>query len=115
MPDRLNEEPVVYIGMTNSELKFAGIASLGFWIPVCLIFFAIAGKAVLGIGVGAVFAFVTMWLLGKRLRVLKRGKPKGYHVMAISAWLQDRGLTSKEMIRGSEVWDIRRRRRIGKA
>lgn len=111
MPDRLNEEPVIFIGMTNSELKTASLISMSVWIPCSIVLAAVVGKAVLGLALGVGLAFVTLWLLGKRLRVLKRGKPKQYHAMAIRAFFEDRGLLSKTMIRQNQVWDIRRQRR----
>lgn len=109
IPDRLNEEPVIYIGMTNSELKLAGMVSVAFWIPVCLLIASLLGKGILGLAAGTGLAFATMWLVGKKLRVLKRGKPKQFHVMSIAAWLEDHGLKPQTMIRQTAVWDIRRK------
>ena len=109
IPDRLNEEPVIYIGMTNSELKLCGMVSLGVWLPICLVVAVVIGKGILGLAAGVLLAFLTMWLAGKKLRVIKRGKPKQFHVMAIAAWLEDNNLKPKTMIRTSEVWDIRRK------
>lgn len=111
IPDRLNEEPVIFIGMTDSELKLAVGVSLGFWLPVSIIVAVLFGQGILGIAVGTLMAFLTMWLLGKKLRVIKRGRPKGYHVMAISAWLEDRNLKPKTMIRETRTWDIKRQKR----
>lgn len=109
MPDRLNEEPIIFIGMTNSELKTAGLISLGFWIPTSLIVAAVLGKAVLGLAIGVGLAFLSMWVIGKRIRVLKRGKPKQYHSDAMRAFFEDKGLLARTMIRENMVWDIRRR------
>ena len=47
IPDRLNEEPVVFLAMTNSEIKMAALASLGFWTPICLVVGVILGKVLL--------------------------------------------------------------------
>lgn len=110
IPDRLNEEPVIYIGMTQSELKMAGLVSVLFWLPVCIIIAVMLGYGTYGIAAGVVLAFGSMWLIGKRLRILKRGKPKGYHATAIAAWLEQHGLKPKTMLLTSGVWDIRRHR-----
>ncbi len=109
IPDRLNEEPVIYIGMTNSELKLAGIVSVVFWMPICLFISILLGKGILGLAAGTIMAFCSMWLVGKKLRVIKRGKPKQYHVMSIAAWLEDHSVKPQSMIRKNAVWDIRRK------
>lgn len=113
IPDRLNEEPVIYLSMTHSELKTVAMVSVGFWVPFGLLVSLLAGLGVLGVGVGAMLAFATMWVVGKQLRVLKRGRPRGYHVAAIHAWLEDHHLKKPTMIRCSAVWGIRRTRREG--
>ena len=108
IPDRLNEEPVVFLSMTNSEIKLSLMIFFAIWTPICLIVGLIIGKALLSLACVAGMVFVSMWLAGKRLRTIKRGKPKQYHMLALHAWLQDRGLSRQVLIRESRTWDIRR-------
>ena len=108
MPDRLNEEPVVFLSMTNSELKLAVVSVLLLWFPVCLTVGVLLSKTLLSLAAVLALSYVTLYLAGKQLRVIKRGKPRQYHVMAISAWLEDKGLKMKTMIRESKTWDIKR-------
>lgn len=108
IPDRLNEEPVIFIGMTDSELKMSTGVSLALWLPVSILIAMMFGHGILGVAGGALMAFLSMWLLGKKLREIKRGRPKGFHVMAIAAWLEDNHLKPKTMIRESRTWDITR-------
>lgn len=110
VPDRLNEEPVVMLGMTHSEIKTVGVGAMLFWMPVMCVVGGSLGAALFGIGIGALCGFGTIYVIGKQLRVLKRGRPKGYHVMAIQAWLEDHNLKAKTMIRHSQSWGIRRNR-----
>ncbi|MEE9493610.1 MAG: TIGR03750 family conjugal transfer protein [Gammaproteobacteria bacterium] len=108
IPDRLNEEPIIYIGMTQNELKMSALVSVFFWVPLSVIIGLLVGYVSYGIAVGILMAFGTMWQIGRKLRVLKRGKPKGYHATAIAAWLESHHLKSKTMLRDSRIWDIRR-------
>lgn len=108
IPDRLNEEPVVFLSMTNSEIKLSLMLFFALWTPVCLIVGLVIGKTLLSLACVAGMVFLSLWLAGKRIRILKRGKPKQYHMMALSAWLQDRGLARKVLIRESRTWDIQR-------
>jgi conjugative transfer region protein (TIGR03750 family) len=112
MPDRLNEEPVVFLAMTNSEIKWALLVFFIFWTPICLVIGILIGKILLSLTAVAGLVFGSMWLAGKRLKVIKRGKPKQYHVLALSAWLQDHGLATETQIRDSRVWDIKRWRKL---
>ena len=108
IPDRLNEEPVVFLSMTNSEIKLSLMIFFAIWTPICLIVGFLIGKALLALACVAGMVFLSMWLAGKWLRKIKRGKPKQYHMLALSAWLQDRGLSSQVFIRESRTWDIQR-------
>lgn len=114
IPDRLNEEPVIFLGMTDSELKLLGIVSVGFWVPACLIFTLIVGLGILGLGFGLALAFLTVWLAGRRVTALKRSKPKQYHMIYLSALLEDHGMKRRTIIRKSEILDIHRKIRTRK-
>ncbi len=110
IPDRLNEEAIIFLSMTESELKFSVLLCLLIWTPVCLVIGWVLGNALLGFASAMGMTYLCMWLLGKRLRVLKRGKPKQYHALAIAAWLEDHGLKRKILIRRSQSWSIKRRK-----
>ena len=114
LPDRLNRAPAVFLGLTDGELRLAGLANLAFFVPAGAAAAALVGQAVLGIGAGALAAGGGIWLTARVLRRLKRGRPEGYHADAVAAWLEDRGLKPKTMLRESAVWDVRARRRRGR-
>ena len=115
LPDRLNRAPAVFLGLSDGELRMAGLVNLAVWIPACSAVAALFGQAVLGIGAGALAAGGGIWLTARVLRRLKRGRPEGYHADAVAAWLEDRNLKPKTMLRESAVWDIRARRPRGRA
>ncbi len=115
LPDRLNRAPAVFLGLSDGELRMAGLVNLAVWIPACSAVAALFGQAVLGIGGGALAAGGGIWATARVLRRLKRGRPEGYHADAVAAWLEDRNLKPKTMLRESAVWDIRARRPRGRA
>ena len=114
LPDRLNRAPAVFLGLSDGELRMAGLVNLGVWIPTCTLTAAAFGQAVLGLGAGALAACGGIWSTARALRRVKRGRPEGYHADAVAAWLEDRGLKPKTMLRESAVWDIRARRPRGR-
>lgn len=99
------------MAMTNSEIKYVIALYLATWVPAALLLGWLVGYTLIAFAVGVGMVFVSMWITGKRLRAIKRGKPKQYHVMRIKAFLQDRGLMKKTMIREKILWDIRRRQK----
>ena len=114
LPDRLNRPPAVFLGLSDAELRMAGLANLAVWIPGCAALAALFGQTVLGLGAGALAAGGGIWLSARVLRRIKRGRPEGYHADAVAAWLEDRGLKPKTMLRESAAWDIRARRPRGR-
>jgi conjugative transfer region protein (TIGR03750 family) len=108
MTDRLNVEPVIFIGMNERELKCVAIFSILAWVPLSLVISIFIGFGIIGLGVGVALAFGTAWLIGKRLSKLKRNKPSNHHMLAIRAWLEDKGVARQTMIRKKDVWDIQR-------
>ena len=115
LPDRLNRAPAVFLGLSDGELRMTGFVNLAAWIPAGGAAGALVGQAVLGVGAGALAACGAIWLSARVLRRLKRGRPEGYHADAAAAWLEDRGLKPRTMLRESAVWDTRARRPRGGA
>ena len=113
LPERLNEDPVVVLGLTDAELRCAAAAGFGALVPAGALGGASFGQAVLGAGAGAVLAIGAIYLVGKALRRMKRGKPAGYHADRIRAWLEDRGLGGDSMLRATAVWEAVRIRTAG--
>ena len=114
LPDRLNRPPTVFLGLSDGELRMAGLANLAVCVPAGAALAGVLGQAVLGVGAGALAACGGIWLTAKTLRRLKRGRPEGYHADAVAAWLEDRNLKPRTMLRESAVWDIRARRARGR-
>ena len=110
LPDRLNRQAAVWMGLTDGELKLAAVVNLGVFVTLGLVLGGLGGSVVLGMGGGTVAAGGGMWVSARLLRRLKRGKPDGYHEDRIRAVLEDRGLLKRTMLRESGVWDVRRHR-----
>ena len=105
IPERLNEDPVVVLGLTDAELRYAALGGFGVLVPTGALGGALVGQAMIGGGCGAVAAIGAVYVVGKALRRMKRGKPAGYHADRIRAWLEDKGLGGDSMLRTSAVWE----------
>jgi conjugative transfer region protein (TIGR03750 family) len=114
MTDRLNAEPVIYIGMSNRELKCSCIFAMLLWMPISVLIGVFIGYGLIGLGIGFMLAAGTVWLIGQRFRRLKRNKPGNHHMLTIRAWFEDKGLVRKTMVRRSDCWDIQRTNQINR-
>jgi conjugative transfer region protein (TIGR03750 family) len=108
LPDRLNREPVVFRGMTTTELLLVFLCGfiaglLGGILPaVTLHIWAL-------IPTGALLGSTLCVLAGGRfMSRLKRGRPDTWMYQAISAYLARHGFGDRRLIQQSTVWTVRR-------
>lgn len=108
LPDRLNREPVVFRGMTTTELFIAlggGLLSglvCGIFPAVLLGIWALVPTGAL---VGAALAIMVG---GKWLARLKRGRPDTWLYRAMDARLASHGFGNPKLVQKSAVWVVRR-------
>lgn len=108
LPDRLNREPVVFRGMTTTELLLVFLC--GFIAGLLVgILPAITLRIWALIPTGALLGSALCVLGGGRvISRLKRGRPDTWLYQTISAFLARRGFGDRRLIQQSAVWTIRR-------
>lgn len=113
LPERLNRDPLVLRGLTDTEMRYAlacGAAS-GFLIGIPL---AIVSASIAMVPT-CVFAMATLALLsgGSVLRRMKRGKPDTWFYRRLEWGLANGlGLYHAALILRSGPWTVRRTRRL---
>lgn len=108
LPDRINGEPIVFRGLTSTELgALAGLA-VAVWLPLSLALCGALGFFMMGFGVAGLLTVGTVWVASSWIGAIKRGKPNGYHLLRLRLLLDDLKLRSSGFIRYSGPWDIRR-------
>lgn len=113
IPDRLIEEPVVYRGLTDTEVVTIIVAAIIVWIPICVLILIPFGFALFGVGIGFGLAIGTVMLAGKYLQGLKRRMPDGLHIVFLKKQLQKKtSFFNFGYIETSQSWDIRRTSKI---
>jgi len=113
IPDRLIEEPVVFKGLTDSEVVIIIIGAILFWIPVMVIVLLPFGGALFGVGIGFAMAIGTLLFAGKYLQNLKRRMPDGLHIVYIKKQAQKKlSFLNFGYIETSQYWDIRREKDV---
>ncbi|WP_292744160.1 DUF3487 family protein, partial [Methylophaga sp. UBA3595] len=64
LADRLNNEPPIFRGLSNSELGMILKVGALFWVPTCLIVATILGKTMMGMGAAMVMLLITILVSG---------------------------------------------------
>ena len=109
IPDRLIEEPVVFRGLTDSEVVAIMGIGVVFWIPVSILIMFPFGLALFGVGIGFGMAMVSLLVAGSYLQVIKRRMPDGLHIVYLKKQLQKKSsLFDFNYIEETKYWDIRR-------
>ena len=108
IPDRLIAEPVVFRGMTDTEVVGMMILGIVVWTPIAILILLPFGYGLFGVALGVGLAIGQLLVAGKYLTRLKRKQPDGLHVVHFKKMLQRKGLARFGFIDESISWDIRR-------
>lgn len=115
IPDRLIDEPVVFRGLTDSEVVGIILAAIVFWVPVMAVILSFFDMAMFGAGGGFGLAILTLLLVGKHFQNLKRRMPDGLHIVYLKKLAQKKlSFVNFGYIETSQSWDIRRDREVVK-
>lgn len=109
IPDRLIAEPVVFRGLTDTEVVWLIAVGIVIWIPFWMIVLAFFGIMMFGVAIGFGCAILTLLVLSGKLTAMKRRMPDGLHVIYIKKRAQQKfSFINFGYIDYSGVWDIRR-------
>lgn len=108
LTDRVNVEPPILRGMTESEAAVIGLAALAVWLVVGTVLALVLGLWQV-LPAAAVFGpLITLWKASSVLAKLKRNRPDGYYRQALVMDLAARGLAGQRFIRHSGYWSLGR-------
>ena len=108
LADRLNQEPVIFRGSTNSELGVILLCAVVFWVPVGLIIGAMMGAVVMGLGLSTLGVLLTIFFGSTFFQRIKRGRPDNYYQHLMMIKLNRIGLRKSLLILRGGTWDLGR-------
>ncbi len=77
----IDVEQEMFMGCSATELKYAGLFSMGVWVVILLVLFALLGwYLILAPVIGMIFGLVTAWRVAVWIGTQKRGKPHLYYL-----------------------------------
>lgn len=107
-PDRLIQEPVVFLGMTDSEVIGITLFSVVICLPLSVLLLLPVGMGLLGVCLGFGLSLVCIYVAGKQLTVIKRQYPDGLHRVYIQQYLQAHTPLHYKYVDYDGQWSIRR-------
>ena len=112
LADRLNNEPPIFRGLSNSELGMVLKVGSLFWVPLCLIVATLVGKTMMGMGASMLMLLLTILVSGTLFQRIKRGRPDYYYqhyLMLRDVFMRVKTNTkSDRVIRYSGTWGVGR-------
>ncbi len=106
--ERLNHEPVVLLGYTDSEFGFAVKIACLLAFPTTLFVGFTVGKPLPGLAGGFLLALALVVVGGKLMVRLKRGKPDFYYQTRLKLALQRFGFGNSGLLRYRRTMSIGR-------
>ncbi|MCS6271891.1 TIGR03750 family conjugal transfer protein [Shewanella baltica] len=106
--DFLNEEPVVFKGLTDSEVKMVFVLSLFIGAPIGVVLALVIGIPTLILVFVLLLPIISVWFIAGWMESARRGKPSGYVEQRLHIEMVDRKLTSPEFICQSYKWGLGR-------
>ena len=113
-PDNLIQEPIVFLGLTDTEVVALSVTSILIWVPTSVLVLLPFGFALFGIGVGFALALGSVYIASLKLKQLKKKLPDGLHMIVIQQWLQDHTPLNFGYIKEDGSWSIRRHQKVTK-
>ena len=108
LADRLNEEPVIFRGSTNSELGLIMTFAVIFWVPCAILLGVLFGAVVLSLGISSLAILATVWFGTSIFQSIKRGKPNNYYQHRVIIGLDRLQLRKSNLIIRGGMWDLGR-------
>ncbi|MCT6866496.1 MAG: TIGR03750 family conjugal transfer protein [Gilliamella apicola] len=108
MPDRLNRIPVVYKGMTVSEIGILALAGSVLGAILGVILFILFGRWIIILICIIFMPLPTIYFAGTKLAKLKRGKPDTWLIRKTQLFWAKYGFNKKNLIFDDQLLLVRR-------
>jgi conjugative transfer region protein (TIGR03750 family) len=108
LADRLNSEPLIFRGCSNSELGMILLCAVLFWVPVSLMIAASFGAVAMGLGLSGLGILATVYVGATLFQLVKRGRPDNYYQHLMMIRLNGLGLWRSRLIRRHGSWSLGR-------
>jgi len=102
--ERINHEPLIFRGMSSSELRTGLIVTLVTLLPVCILIGSLINRMLVGLGLIGIFTMISLMFMGSVFQRIKRGRPDGFYQQRVALFLSRLNIRSNSAIKYSGRW-----------
>ena len=102
--ERINNEPVIFRGLSSSELRTGLIVTLITLLPVCAFIGYLLDRMLVGLGSIGIFTMISVMYMGTFFQRIKRGRPDGYYQQRTALLLSRLGFRANKVVKYSGRW-----------
>lgn len=106
--DFVNDEPAVFKGLTDAEIKTVALISLFIGIPIGIVVALLTGVLMLALPAFLIMPIINVYFLASWIEKKRRGKPVGYVEHQFSLALHKYGIISAPFICETYKWGLGR-------
>ena len=106
--DLINEEPIVFKGLTDSEVKKVFLISLVIGAPIGVVVALFIGIPMLILVFVLLFPIVAVYFIAGWMEKARRGKPAGYVEQQLHMKLAEKNIISPDFVFDSYRWGLGR-------
>jgi conjugative transfer region protein (TIGR03750 family) len=102
--ERINNEPVIFRGLSSSELGTGLVATVITLLPICGFIGYLMDRILVGFAMIGVLTILSMMYMGTVFQWIKRGRPDGYYQQRTALFLSQLGLRSSPAVKYNGRW-----------
>lgn len=106
--ERINNEPVIFRGLSSSELRTGLIVTVITLIPICSFIGYLLDRMLVGFGTIGILTLISVMFMGTVFQRIKRGRPNGFYQQRMSLLLSQIGLSTSKAVKYSGRWSTGR-------
>lgn len=102
--ERINNEPVIFRGLSSSELQTGLIVTVVTLLPICALIGYLLDRLLVGFGMIGILTMISLLFMGTVFQRIKRGRPDGFYQQRTSIVLSQLGFSANKAVKYNGRW-----------
>ena len=102
--ERINNEPVIFRGLSSSELQTGLIVTVISLLPICALIGYLLDRLLVGFGMIGILTMISVMFMGTVFQRIKRGRPDGFYQQRMSIVISRLGFSANKAVKYNGRW-----------
>ena len=102
--ERINNEPVIFRGLSSSELRTGLIVTVITLLPICAFIGYLLDRLLVGFGSIGILTLISVMFMGTVFQRIKRGRPDGFYQQRTSILINRLGFGGCTVVKYNGHW-----------